>query len=93
MYPDLVGKLKKLEFIENEVKTCVELLITGDATAREINEFTHVPGLKIYATLDRMSKKKYMEVIEGTPVYFRCIDPEKLTEKLKTNSFSPCRKH
>jgi len=61
----------------------VRLLITDDATAREIHELTHVPRSKIYATLERMSKKKYVEIIEITPAYFRCIDPEKLTEKLK----------
>jgi len=83
MYPELIGKLKKLGFTENEAKIYVGLLLMGDATAREIHEFTHVPRTKIYATLERMSKKKYVEVIEGTPAYFRCIDPEKLTEKLK----------
>ncbi|MDD4250335.1 MAG: helix-turn-helix domain-containing protein [Methanosarcina sp.] len=83
MYTELIGKLQKLGFTENEAKIYIGLLSLGEATAREIHEFTHVPRPKIYATLERMSKKKYVEVIEGTPAYFRCIGPEQLTEKLR----------
>ncbi|MDD3247096.1 MAG: helix-turn-helix domain-containing protein [Methanosarcina sp.] len=83
MYTELIGKLQKLGFTENEAKIYIGLLSLGEATAREIHEFTHVPRPKIYATLERMSKKKYVEVIEGTPAYFRCIGPEQLTKRLR----------
>lgn len=83
MYTELIGKLQKLGFTENEAKVYVGLLSLEEATAREIHEFTHVPRPKIYATLERMSKKKYVEIIGGTPAYFRCIGPEQLTEKLR----------
>ncbi len=83
MYTELIGKLQKLGFTVNEAKIYIGLLSLGEATAREIHEFTHVPRPKIYATLERMSKKKYVEVIEGTPAYFRCIGPEQLTKRLK----------
>jgi len=83
MYTELIGNLQKFGFTENEAKLYIGLLSLGEATAREIHEFTHVPRPKIYATLKRMSKKKYVEVIEGTPAYFRCIGPEQLTERLR----------
>jgi sugar-specific transcriptional regulator TrmB len=83
MQRELTGKLQKLGFTENEAKIYIGLLSLGEATAREIHEFTHVPRPKIYATLERMSKKKYIEVIGGTPAYFRSIDPEQLTERLR----------
>lgn len=83
MHKELIGKLQKLGFTENEAKIYIGLLSLEEATAREIHEFTHVPRPKIYATLERMSKKKYVEVIEGTPAYFRCIGPEQLTERLR----------
>lgn len=83
MYTELIGKLKKLGFTENEAKIYVGLLNLGEATAREIHEFTCVPRPKIYATLERMSKKNYIEVIEGTPAYFRSVNPEQLTERLR----------
>lgn len=83
IHMELTDKLQKLGFTENEAKIYVGLLSLGEATAREIHEFTHVPRPKIYATLERMSKKGYIEVIGGTPAYFRSIDPEQLTERLR----------
>lgn len=83
MKTEITGKLQKLGFTENEAKIYIGLLSLGEATAREIHEFTHVPRPKIYATLERMSKKKYIEVIKGTPAYFRSVNPEKLTEMLR----------
>jgi sugar-specific transcriptional regulator TrmB len=83
MHTELIDKLQKFGFTENEAKIYIGLLSLGEATAREIHEFTHVPRPKIYATLERMSKKKYVEVIEGIPAYFRCIGPEQLTERLR----------
>ncbi|AKB16592.1 MAG: TrmB family transcriptional regulator [Methanosarcina thermophila] len=83
MRTELIDKLKKLGFTENEAKVYVGLLSLNEATAREIHEFTHVPRPKIYSVLERMVKKGYVEVIEGTPAIFRSIDPEQLTEKLK----------
>lgn len=83
MYTELIGKLKKLGFTENEAKIYLGLLSMGEATASEIHEYTHVPRTKTYSTLARMSKKKYVEVIGGTPAYFRCIGPEQLTERLR----------
>lgn len=79
----LIDKLQKLGFTENEAKIYLGLLSLGEATAREIHEFTHVPRPKIYSTLDKMSKKKYIEVIKGTPAYFRSVNPEQLTEMLR----------
>ncbi|WP_226990636.1 helix-turn-helix domain-containing protein [Methanosarcina acetivorans] len=43
MYPELVSKIKKLGLTENDVKIYIRLLITVDATAREIHELTYVP--------------------------------------------------
>jgi sugar-specific transcriptional regulator TrmB len=83
MQKELTGKLQKLGFTENEAKIYVGLLTLGEATAREIHEFTRVPRPKIYSTLERMSKKKYIKAVGGTPAYFRCIDPEQLTEMLR----------
>lgn len=83
MHTELIGKLKKLGFTENEAKVYVGLLSLNEATAREIHEFTHVPRPKIYSVLERMAKKGYVEVKKGTPACFRSIDPEQLTERLK----------
>ncbi len=83
MDTELIDKLKKLGFTENEAKIYVGLLSLNEATAREIHEFTHVPRPKIYSVLERMAKKGYVEIREGTPACFRSIDPQRLTERLR----------
>ena len=83
MDTELIGKLKKLGFTENEAKIYVGLLSLNEATAREIHEFTHVPRPKIYSVLERMAKKGYVEIREGTPACFRSIDPQRLIERLR----------
>ena len=73
MYTELIGKLKKPGFTENEAKIYLGLLSMSKATAREIHENTHAPRTKTYARLKRMSKKNYVKVIGETPAYLRCI--------------------
>jgi sugar-specific transcriptional regulator TrmB len=83
MDPELIAKLKKLGFTENEAKIYVGLLILNEATARQIHEFTHVPRTKIYSVLQRMVEKRYVKIRRGTPAYFRSTDPEQLTSRLR----------
>ena len=79
----LIEKLKKIGFTENEAKIYVGLLSLNEATARQIHEFTQVPRPKIYSILERMERKGYVETRQGTPTYFRSINPEKLTQRLR----------
>jgi len=83
MSSKLIDNLQKLGFTENEAKTYIGLLSLNEATAREIHENTHVPRPKIYGVLERMVRKGYVEVKEGNPTYFKGLDPEQLTRKLK----------
>jgi len=83
MDTEIIGKLKKLGFTENEAKIYIGLLRLNEATAREIHEFTHVPRPKIYSVLKSMAKKGYIETGAKTPAYFKSIDPEQLTGKLR----------
>jgi sugar-specific transcriptional regulator TrmB len=41
----------------------------GGQQGRSMN-LPHIPGPKIYSTLERISKKKYIEVMKGTPAFF-----------------------
>jgi sugar-specific transcriptional regulator TrmB len=80
---EVIGKFKRLGFTKNEAKIYVGLLSLNEATARQIHEFTHVPRSKIYSVLEKMAKKGYIEVREGTPAYFKSVDPEQLTGRLR----------
>lgn len=83
MDPELISKLKKLGFTENEAKVYVCLLTLNEATARQIHEFTNVPRPKIYSVLERMEEKGYVKIRRGSPAYFRCTNPEQLTSRLR----------
>ena len=60
-----------------------------EATAREIHELTNVPRAKVYELLKVLAKKSYLEVRQGTPTYFRAVDPKQIIGKIK-DEFLDC---
>ena len=79
----LIRNLEKLELTENEAKAYVGLVSLKEATAREIHEVTNVPRAKIYEILDTLAKKGYLEVRQGSPTYFRAVDPKEVIEEIR----------
>ena len=81
--PQLIRNLEKLGLTENEAKAYVGLVSLREATAREIHELTNVPRAKIYEILKVLAKKGFLEVRQGTPTYFRAVDPKQVIGKIK----------
>jgi HTH-type transcriptional regulator, sugar sensing transcriptional regulator len=81
--PLLIRNLEKLGLTENEAKAYVGLVSLREATAREIHELTNVPRAKIYEILKVLAKKGFLEVREGSPTYFRAVDPKQVIGKIK----------
>lgn len=81
--PQLIRNLEKLGLTENEAKAYVGLVSLGEATAREIHEITNVPRAKIYEILKVLAKKGYVEIRQGSPTYFRAVDPEQVIGEIK----------
>lgn len=81
--PQLIRNLEKLGLTENEAKAYAGLVSLGEATAREIHELTNVPRAKIYEILKVLAKKGYLEVRQGSPTYFRAVDPKKVIGEIK----------
>jgi sugar-specific transcriptional regulator TrmB len=79
----LIRNLEKLGLTENEAKAYVGLVSLREATAREIHEVTNVPRAKIYEILDTLSKKGYLEVRQGSPTYFRAVDPKEVIKEIR----------
>jgi sugar-specific transcriptional regulator TrmB len=67
----------------------VGLVSLKEATAREIHELTNVPRAKIYEILKVLAKKGFLEVREGSPTYFRAVDPKQVIGKIK-DEFTNC---
>jgi HTH-type transcriptional regulator, sugar sensing transcriptional regulator len=85
--PQLVSNLEKLGLTENEAKAYVGLVSLREATASEIHELTNVPRAKIYEILKVLARKGYLEVRQGTPTYFRAVDPKQVIMKMKDEFF------
>lgn len=81
--PQLIRNLEMLGLTENEAKAYVGLVSLGEATAREVYELTNVPRAKIYEILKMLAKKGYLEVRQGSPTYFRAVDPKQVIGKIK----------
>jgi len=81
--PQLINNLEKFGLTENEAKAYVGLVSLREATAREVHELTNVPRAKIYEILNVLAKKGFLEVRQGTPTYFRAVDPKQVIGKIK----------
>jgi sugar-specific transcriptional regulator TrmB len=87
--PGLVRNLEKLGLTENEGKAYAGLVSLKEATAREVHELTGVPRAKVYDILKTLSRKGFVEVRQGSPVYFRAVDPKHVIGRIK-NEFFTC---
>jgi len=87
--PQLINNLQKLGLTENEAKAYVGLVSLREAKARDIYELTNVPRAKIYETLKALAKKGFVEVRQGTPTYFRAVDPKQVIELMR-DEFLDC---
>jgi len=86
--PELVHNLEKLGFSENEGKAYAGLVSLKEATAREVHELTGVPRAKVYDILKTLSKKGFVEVRQGSPVYFQAVDPKHVIGRIKDEFFT-----
>src|SRR5664280_358097 len=81
--PQLISNLEKLVLTENEARADIGLVSLREAKASDIHELTNVPRAKIYEILRSLAKKGYLEVRQGTPTYFRAVDPKQIIIKMK----------
>lgn len=81
--PALISNLEKLGLTENEAKAYAGLVSLKEATARELHELTGVPRAKVYEILKILAKKGFVEVRQGSPVYFRAVEPKHVVGRIK----------
>ncbi|KKG16230.1 transcriptional regulator [Methanosarcina sp. 2.H.T.1A.6] len=81
--PQLIHNLERLGLTENEAKAYVGVVSLRETTAREVHELTNVPRAKIYEVLKVLAKKGYLEIRQGSPTYFRAVDPKQVIGKIK----------
>jgi sugar-specific transcriptional regulator TrmB len=83
MKESIVEGLKKLGLTEYEARAYAALVGLGEATAREIHEASGVPRTRIYDILRDLAEKGFVEFIQGSPTYYRVVEPESVVERLR----------
>ena len=80
---ELVERLVRLGLREYEARVYAALVITGPAKASEIARESGVPRPRVYDVLKRLHERGFVEVSEGSPAYFRALEPEKVIASLR----------
>jgi sugar-specific transcriptional regulator TrmB len=83
MEDGIVDGLRKLGLTQYEAKAYATLVGMGEATAREVNEISGVPRTRIYDILRDLEKKGFVEFSEGSPTYYRAVEPDQVMERLR----------
>jgi HTH-type transcriptional regulator, sugar sensing transcriptional regulator len=83
MKEGIVEGLRKLGLTEYEAKAYATLVGSGEATAREVHELCGVPRTRIYDILKDLAAKGFVEYLEGSPAYYRAVEPDRIMEGLR----------
>ncbi len=83
MNDSIIDGLRRLGLTEYEAKAYAALVGLGEATAREIHEAAKVPRTRIYDILKDLTNKGFVEFIQGSPTYYRVVEPERVLERLR----------
>ncbi|MDM7938883.1 MAG: TrmB family transcriptional regulator [Methanothrix sp.] len=84
MKEGIVNGLRKLGLTEYEAKAYATLVGMGEATAREVHELCGVPRTRIYDILRDLEKKGFVEFVQGSPTYYRAVEPDLVMERLRS---------
>jgi HTH-type transcriptional regulator, sugar sensing transcriptional regulator len=72
----IITRLKRVGFTEYEAKAYLLLLKLGQSSAREIADTSDIPRSRIYSVLKTLADKRFISIIEGTPMYYLPLDPD-----------------
>jgi sugar-specific transcriptional regulator TrmB len=78
-----VDGLRKLGLTEYEAKAYATLVGVGEATTREVHELSGVPRTRIYDGLRELENKGFVEFVQGSPTYYRAVEPDRVMERLR----------
>lgn len=79
-----INALKILGLTEYEIQAYIATMSLISATATEISLESKVPRSKVYAVLKSLSKKGFVEIINGKPLKFNVVPPNEVFEKSRS---------
>ncbi|HPS90803.1 MAG TPA: TrmB family transcriptional regulator [Methanothrix sp.] len=83
MQDEIVEGLRKLGLTDYEARAYATLVGMGEATAREVHEMSAVPRTRIYDILRELEGKGFVEFVDGSPTYYRAVEPDRVMKRLK----------
>ena len=83
MQDEIVDGLRKLGLTDYEARAYATLVGMGEATAREVHEMSAVPRTRIYDILRDLEGKGFVEFVDGSPTYYRAVEPDRVMKRLK----------
>lgn len=78
-----IDNLVKLGLKEYEAKIYVALVGIKEANARTIHEISGVPRPRVYDILAELTAKGFVEVREGSPLFYRSVPPDVVISQLQ----------
>jgi sugar-specific transcriptional regulator TrmB len=86
MDSELVDDLKAFGLSDYEAKAYVALVRAGTASVTEVSQLCDVPRSNLYATLEGLNKKGFVEIQNGRPIIFKALDPARTLEEAERNA-------
>lgn len=80
---DIIEKLKFLGLKEYEARVYATLAILGPSKASEIARESEVPRPRVYDVLKELHRKGFVDISEGSPIYFKAAEPERVIASLR----------
>lgn len=79
----VIENLVKLGLKEYEAKIYVALVGIKEANARTVHEISGVPRPRVYDILGELTSKGFVEVREGSPLFYRSVPPDVVIPQLQ----------
>jgi len=80
---EIIEKLKFLSLKEYEARVYAALAILGPSKASKIAKESGVPRPRVYEVLKDLHNKGFVDISEGSPIYFKAVEPEKVIASLR----------
>jgi len=80
-----VEGLMQLGLTEYEARAYVAMVSIGEGGISEISQQSGMPRSRVYDIMERLAQKGFVEVGGTKPLRYRAVDPEKVTDRMRTD--------
>ena len=92
MTSKLVDNLRNFGLSDYEAKAYSAVVSAGTGSVTEISQLCDVPRSNLYAVLESLSEKGFVDIQKGRPLIFKAISPENVFDELVRTKSNELRK-